>query len=950
MKQLFPRDSKKAATKADKPKMTVHKRGQIIHSVSLIVFMVIGVYILGRSIAGTPPAPSSNCGARVSTDTYRVPFGPSAPWNIPACYLPQMTGTLADKWVNNEWNYSHGDIYSTDIQVSHDPSNFLMDFGLATNPLQDYAGPVYDAASTSDGATTTKSIRVRVGSTAGTNLTQNETIPWNPDWAPSRGTDHNVAIINSKTGQEWDLWLVATDPNKLLGDDNVSQCLSPQQVNTWVNGVDQVSYTTYNPSTQLCVSGAFEDKDPTTGKDININTYEGNQPGSRGGGLPGYATTTTPQEVQAGEIRHALSTTQMNTMFGPICKGSQLTDGTSFGTICGDAVAPAGQFEGVSLTLGQEVQNPNTYETPGLDAVTRRSETVPEGTRFALNIDDAYINNWIKARGYTGQQAQTAKVFAEALRDYGWIVADTTTYTASFGASGSDNPVTATLWKSLLTNASGKTTDGLDLMEGLIQKNNLYVVALPTNQCADGTTSTYACPASQSLYPQVGPGAHAAMTLPTDTPPTVIISAPANNAQVSSNVNICVQVNASSSSASITNVDLYKNTTLITHDSADNPSTMNPCKGYHSYQLPNLNVNSPVVFTAIVTDSQNLQTRSAPVVVYSGTAKIGDAIPAYPPAPTNDGVNPPPATPASVAITSPANNTTLTGTSVSLASAISNAKCSYSQVQYLNGTASLGTSTTSPTYSLSLSNLAAGSYSITAVATGTSCAKLMSAAVKVTLQAPTAANKPPTVSLSASSTTLPSTGTLTLQSNAADDHGITKVEFYDGTTLIGSPVTAAPYTITIAKPTVGKHSYTAKAYDNGSPVLTTTSAAVAVTVTSVTPPTVTLQPPKLLPSNLNFDGFKWHYGFIMNWQAGTAKNGVNDYIIRRNGVQIGTTTGLQFSDYGIVGDQSYQYSILTQEKTTNLLSAPANLKLGTNCDATIFGVTIKTFICSLTNG
>ena len=36
-----------------------------------------------------------------------------------------------------------------------------------------------------------------------------------------------------------------------------------------------------------------------------------------------------------------------------------------------------------------------------------------------------------------------------------------------------------------------------------------------------------------------------------------------------------------------------------------------------------------------------------------------------------------------------------------------------------------------------------------------------------------------------------------------------------------------------------------------------------------------------------------------------------------------------YSDYGMAADQTYTYSILTQENTTNLLSAPATLTVNT---------------------
>lgn len=95
------------------------------------------------------------------------------------------------------------------------------------------------------------------------------------------------------------------------------------------------------------------------------------------------------------------------------------------------------------------------------------------------------------------------------------------------------------------------------------------------------------------------------------------------------------------------------------------------------------------------------------------------------------------------------------------------------------------------------------------------------------------ANQAPTVSITApSNNTSVSSGTsVTISANATDTDGtITKVEFYDGTTLLNTD-TESPYSFSTASLTVGSHSLTAKAYDNGS--ATTTSAAISLTINAV---------------------------------------------------------------------------------------------------------------------
>ncbi|MCB2408848.1 glycosyl hydrolase [Hymenobacter lucidus] len=95
-------------------------------------------------------------------------------------------------------------------------------------------------------------------------------------------------------------------------------------------------------------------------------------------------------------------------------------------------------------------------------------------------------------------------------------------------------------------------------------------------------------------------------------------------------------------------------------------------------------------------------------------------------------------------------------------------------------------------------------------------------------------NTPPTVSLTspANNASFTAPATITITANAADANGtVSKVEFYRGTTLLGTD-TSAPYSFSWTSVAAGTYSLTAKATDNAG--ATTTSAAVAVTVTGGT--------------------------------------------------------------------------------------------------------------------
>lgn len=91
-------------------------------------------------------------------------------------------------------------------------------------------------------------------------------------------------------------------------------------------------------------------------------------------------------------------------------------------------------------------------------------------------------------------------------------------------------------------------------------------------------------------------------------------------------------------------------------------------------------------------------------------------------------------------------------------------------------------------------------------------------------------NVPPTVAITspANGATYVAPATITINANAADSDGsVTRVDFYQGTTLLGTSF-AAPYSYNWVGAPAGVYSLTAKATDNLSAV--TTSAPVSVTV------------------------------------------------------------------------------------------------------------------------
>ncbi|MBP6748055.1 MAG: proprotein convertase P-domain-containing protein [Xanthomonadaceae bacterium] len=108
--------------------------------------------------------------------------------------------------------------------------------------------------------------------------------------------------------------------------------------------------------------------------------------------------------------------------------------------------------------------------------------------------------------------------------------------------------------------------------------------------------------------------------------------------------------------------------------------------------------------------------------------------------------------------------------------------------------------------------------------------RLWSAPVWVTQTAGAPDTTPPTVSASATGTS----GTITLSATAADDVGVTNVEFYIDNVLRGSDA-SSPYAISFDSSTIanGAHTLTAKAFDaTGN---SATSSGVSFTVSNIAP-------------------------------------------------------------------------------------------------------------------
>lgn len=542
-------------------------KSKLVYLLFILIFALGGVYLLTRS--GAEVVPISTCGKRIVSYNYKRPFGDSA-INTPICVLPKWS--RSDDMVSRLYNNAYNSGYlGTKIVKPGTPAvpmsklDFKVQFGLEgqAGHANDYSIPAYKASDA------TQQVRVRLNSAfaiAGTNIGGNDwsnnssgydwgkTIPWNPSWRPSAGNDSQMVIIDDVKGIEIDLWGVSrTD---IPSSNNISGCLGDFNNLLFRGG--------YDANNDLCVAAAYIVTAPDKSA-IDYRTYEGNHPHSTGVGLPSYAGLITPDEVIAGEIRHAIKYAPTNTMFGPECPKNIDINDPAIGNSCGVALAPAGQFEKIGNNDGMDfnpVLNPNglafsTGNTPD----ERRAGTVPEGMRFGLNITDLEINNWLDSRGYTGRKRETARIFAVAMRDYGLIVTDSGGGGSIIQVQGGTDSKTAQKWRDL-----GIEGDGTDFIFGLFTKDKMFVAEPATNTCGDNTTTRYWCHAKKTGYTTKLIKDEVSINGDTkpiaqNVPPTVVINSPTNSLTLKGSV--VVASNIVDNDGSISKVELLVNGKLI---------------------------------------------------------------------------------------------------------------------------------------------------------------------------------------------------------------------------------------------------------------------------------------------------------------------------------------------------------------------------------------------------
>lgn len=188
--------------------------------------------------------------------------------------------------------------------------------------------------------------------------------------------------------------------------------------------------------------------------------------------------------------------------------------------------------------------------------------------------------------------------------------------------------------------------------------------------------------------------------------------------------------------------------------------------------------------------------------------------------------------PPNVNITSPASNTQLNApTIIAITATATDSDGSISKVEFYSGSKMLGSDNSSP-YSYNWSNVASGNYTLTAKAYDNSGATTVSPPVAVVVSAQSIS---PTVSLTSpiANQTYGAPASIIISANAADQDGsISKVEFYNGNTLITTEK-FLPYSWTWNSVPAGNYTITAKAYDNSGATKVSSPISVVVSAKNI---------------------------------------------------------------------------------------------------------------------
>lgn len=117
----------------------------------------------------------------------------------------------------------------------------------------------------------------------------------------------------------------------------------------------------------------------------------------------------------------------------------------------------------------------------------------------------------------------------------------------------------------------------------------------------------------------------------------------------------------------------------------------------------------------------------------------------------------------------------------------------------------------------------------------------------------------------------------------------------------------------------------------------TPTAAPTPTPTKAPTPTPTPTPqvdssapsqPGSLTRSLGTDYIRFAYFLDLNWTKSTDNVAVTDYVIKRNGTQLGTSTTNNYKDYNFGADTLYNYEVVARDAAGNVSAANKTVAVG----------------------
>jgi len=499
-----------------------------------------------------------------------------------------------------------------------------------------------------------------------------------------------------------------------------------------------------------------------------------------------FNNTASIIEVLATEWSGIASTGRVDKAHTNIATSSNLTTGNVTTTQAND------------LLIGSFMGNGNVVFTPG-------SGTTPFATQFYNHLGSVYRNQWqeYSITGNPGDYSATGTTKPSS--GYAAVGVAYKAATTPPDTTPPTAPTNLAVTNSTMGSVSLNWTASTDNVG--VTGYDLYLSGVP----AGTTTNTSATFNGLTCGTQYGFGVDAydaagnkstvtslnASTAACDTiPPTVAMTAPANNSTVSGS-SVTLSANASDN-IGVTGVQFQLDGTNLGAALTTAPYSMNWDTTIVS--------NGQHTLTAVARDAAgNTATSSAVTVTVSNVD----------------------ATPPTVNLTAPVSGAYVHGTAVAL-SANASDNIAVAKVQFQIDGVNVGSADTTAPYTASwnTTSVTDGQHVVTAIATDTS-GNATSASETVTVD-----NTAPTVTMTAPANGASVTGSQPVTATASDNNAVTGVQFQlDGANL-GGLQTSLPYGLTwnSAQASNGQHTLTAIAYDAAGN--SKVSSAVTVTVSN----------------------------------------------------------------------------------------------------------------------